>query len=203
MVDSSRIPGRDDGQIGPARPAPQPLDLVQRLVNTRNVMRGYDLLGGRGTEKQWLASAAPGAATGTDLADLIALREALRALLLSHTENRRPDASVVAAVRELSARAPLAATVTSDDMPTLEPAGRTNDLVAHVLSALVTAPRDAWSRLKVCANPDCRWAFYDSSRNRRGSWCDMNVCGSRAKMRIYRSRNTADTARRPPSRPGA
>ena len=28
-----------------------------------------------------------------------------------------------------------------------------------------------WPRLKICASDECRWAFYDSSRNRSGTWC--------------------------------
>jgi predicted RNA-binding Zn ribbon-like protein len=45
-----------------------------------------------------------------------------------------------------------------------------------------------WRRLKVCANPDCRWAFYDRSRNQQGNWCDMAVCGNRIKNRQLRAR---------------
>ena len=33
--------------------------------------------------------------------------------------------------------------------------------------------------------PGCRWLFLDRSRNRSRRWCDMQVCGSRAKMRRY------------------
>lgn len=43
--------------------------------------------------------------------------------------------------------------------------------------------RRAWSRVKVCARDTGRWAFYDASRNRSGTWCSMQVCGNREKMR--------------------
>jgi hypothetical protein len=45
-----------------------------------------------------------------------------------------------------------------------------------------------WTRLKVCANPDCRWVYYDRSRNQQGHWCDMAVCGNRLKNRRLRAR---------------
>jgi hypothetical protein len=45
-----------------------------------------------------------------------------------------------------------------------------------------------WSRVKLCAAPDCRWAFHDTSRSGRGRWCDMNICGNRHKTRVYRER---------------
>jgi predicted RNA-binding Zn ribbon-like protein len=40
----------------------------------------------------------------------------------------------------------------------------------------------------VCAAEDCRWAFYDRSRNRSRTWCSMEECGNRAKARSYRAR---------------
>jgi predicted RNA-binding Zn ribbon-like protein len=42
--------------------------------------------------------------------------------------------------------------------------------------------------LKVCANSECQWAFYDRSRNQQGNWCDMAVCGNRLKNRQLRAR---------------
>ncbi|MGH2736911.1 MAG: CGNR zinc finger domain-containing protein [Actinomycetota bacterium] len=43
-------------------------------------------------------------------------------------------------------------------------------------------------RLKVCANPGCRWVFYDQSKNQSRRWCDGNLCGNLFKVRRYRSR---------------
>jgi predicted RNA-binding Zn ribbon-like protein len=49
-----------------------------------------------------------------------------------------------------------------------------------------------WPRVKLCAAPDCRWAFYDVSRNGRGRWCAMEICGNRQKTRTYRERRHHD-----------
>jgi len=46
-----------------------------------------------------------------------------------------------------------------------------------------------WQRLKVCRADTCLEAFYDSSKNGRGAWCSMRVCGSRHKARSYRARH--------------
>jgi CGNR zinc finger/Putative stress-induced transcription regulator len=48
-----------------------------------------------------------------------------------------------------------------------------------------------FGRLKLCATPGCRLAFYDHGRNGAGRWCDMAVCGNRAKVAAYRSRRHA------------
>lgn len=58
--------------------------------------------------------------------------------------------------------------------------------VLAAIHAAVTA--GSWSRLRVCRDPSCGWVFFDRSRNRSGVWCDMAVCGNRAKARKYRAR---------------
>ncbi|MFD2418363.1 CGNR zinc finger domain-containing protein [Amycolatopsis pigmentata] len=45
-----------------------------------------------------------------------------------------------------------------------------------------------WKRVKICPADDCRWAFYDQSRNRSRTWCSMSVCGNREKARSWRKR---------------
>jgi predicted RNA-binding Zn ribbon-like protein len=51
-----------------------------------------------------------------------------------------------------------------------------------------SAAQGDWQRIKLCAAPDCHWAFYDTSRSGRGRWCSMDICGNRHKTRTYRER---------------
>ena len=44
------------------------------------------------------------------------------------------------------------------------------------------------SRLRVCAADDCDWLFLDQSRNQSRVWCNMQVCGNRAKARRHYAR---------------
>lgn len=53
---------------------------------------------------------------------------------------------------------------------------------------LITAPLE---RLKTCAGVHCGWLFLDETRNGKRRWCEMEVCGSRAKMRRFRARHAA------------
>ena len=62
------------------------------------------------------------------------------------------------------------------------------DLLLRVMAAMNTA---SWPRFKICANPDCGRAFYDTSRNRSGRWHSMATCGNRMKGRAYRRRRAA------------
>jgi predicted RNA-binding Zn ribbon-like protein len=66
--------------------------------------------------------------------------------------------------------------------------GSPQALAALLLIAAEAATTGSWTRLKACAADDCHWAFYDRSPTRNGCWCSMQICGSRAKSRAYRSR---------------
>lgn len=43
-------------------------------------------------------------------------------------------------------------------------------------------------RLKRCGGRDCGWLFLDLTKNGRRRWCEMSVCGNRAKQRAWRER---------------
>jgi predicted RNA-binding Zn ribbon-like protein len=43
-------------------------------------------------------------------------------------------------------------------------------------------------RLRSCAADTCEWLFLDTTKNRTRRWCDMKVCGNRAKVRRFRER---------------
>jgi predicted RNA-binding Zn ribbon-like protein len=45
------------------------------------------------------------------------------------------------------------------------------------------------SIVRACANEHCGWLFLDTSRNHMRRWCDMRVCGSRAKARRHYARS--------------
>jgi predicted RNA-binding Zn ribbon-like protein len=61
------------------------------------------------------------------------------------------------------------------------------DAIVETVAASVAG--GGWSRLKLCFSADCRWAFYDTSRNGGGRWCSMEACGNRNKTLAYRRRH--------------
>jgi len=44
------------------------------------------------------------------------------------------------------------------------------------------------TRLRVCPGCFCGWMFLDRTRNGKRRWCEMEICGSRNKMRRYHQR---------------
>jgi len=151
-------------------PAPEPLRRVQQFVNTVDLEHGREWL------PDWLAE--HGLPAG-DLGRAVELRESLRALLRVNNEGgAAPEAEA-----HLNEAARAVALEVRGGGVTLAGA----DALAEVTAVALTAMLDgSWGRLKVCRK--CRWAFYDKSKNRSGSWCSMQLCGNRLKTRAYRSR---------------
>ena len=118
------------------------------------------------------------------------LREALRLLLLSHNGGPALAPGELEPLHAVSAT-PLCVDIGPGGTMTLRATqgGRLEVQLARLLLAV----RDAqllgtWPRLKACRNPQCRWAFYDRSGSQQGAWCEMRVCGNRAKNRRFRQR---------------
>ncbi|MEP7172493.1 MAG: CGNR zinc finger domain-containing protein [Aestuariivirga sp.] len=56
------------------------------------------------------------------------------------------------------------------------------------LSALDLLLDADFSRIKQCRGNHCGWLFFDSTKNNSRQWCDMSVCGNRAKASALRAR---------------
>ena len=48
------------------------------------------------------------------------------------------------------------------------------------------------ARVKECGGAHCGWLFYDRSKNNTRRWCEMEICGNRAKQKRLRTRREAD-----------
>jgi predicted RNA-binding Zn ribbon-like protein len=175
--------------------APPPLELVREFVNTLDFESGEDELSSPEALASWLDARGlrpRGAKLGpAALRRSIELREALRALLLENNGAPRQPGAIVA-LNEVSAQATLSVRFDADGSAELAakdsgPGAVVAPLVTIVYGAMVNG---TWGRLKVCRADDCQWAFYDRSRNRSGTWCDMAVCGNRAKVRTFRRRRS-------------
>lgn len=159
--------------------APGALRMVQLFVNTSNHETGRELLGTREALVEWLmaAGADVDAATPADLRHAHALRAGLRSAIATGAPGP--------AFEDAARRSKL--TVAFPGPALLAQARGVDGALGALVAAVYDAMRDrSWSRLKTCRN--CEWAYWDNSRNRSAAWCSMQLCGSRAKVRRYRSR---------------
>ena len=168
--------------LSDAAPAPGRLAVVERFVNTVDHENGREMLHSVERTREVLASLGLHArVTRADVERLRELREQLRAL--AGANNGIPTKVVL--------DEPVRVRVGADGG---ELVGRD---AASVLAGIVyTAMADGtWARLKTCRRDECRWVFYDHSRNHSSTWCSMAVCGNRTKTQAYRARKAS--ARRP------
>jgi predicted RNA-binding Zn ribbon-like protein len=56
------------------------------------------------------------------------------------------------------------------------------------LSALTILAQSDVSRIKQCGGDHCGWLFFDTTKNKQRRWCEMEVCGNRAKQKAHRAR---------------
>jgi predicted RNA-binding Zn ribbon-like protein len=131
-------------------------------------------------------------ATDDDLKLARQLRAGLRkALELNHVGESAPVSELQSALKGLPLKLQWAG-----DRVALTPAERG---VRGALASVAVAMSDAvaegiWWRLKICSSDECGWAYYDKSKNRSARWCEYG-CGDKLKMRAFRARQRAKTAK--------
>lgn len=167
---------------------PSAAQLLIDVVNSAEPQEGTDGWDSPKNLRAWLLQhrllAPPARVTMDDVHRFVDIREGLRAVLGAHTA----DVVEPAAVGRLNAAlADVSLQVRFGGDAAYRLSGRTpgvNDAIGRVLDAVRLASEDTtWERVKVCARHTCRWAFYDSSRNRSARWCSMAGCGNAVKMR--------------------
>ena len=176
---------------------PHNLQLVIDFVNTLDVETGEDRTDTPAHLTEWLAEQglrggdAPGLGP-RELEETIELRESLRTVLASHNQRDDPATDAARHLEEVAERGRLSVRFGPDGAIDIAPrADGYSGVLAQLLGPVTHAAMDGtWGRMKACVADDCQWAFYDSSRNRSGRWCDMAVCGNREKVRTYRSKQS-------------
>jgi predicted RNA-binding Zn ribbon-like protein len=186
-----------------ANAAPGQLRLVQEFVNTLEMEPGpketTEAIGTAESLAAWLADHgllhAEAEVTAGDHGRAVELREALRRLLLANNGARAQDGDLDL-LNAFAAASGLRPRFTAGGRVVLEPeAHGVHGALGRLLAAVSGAMNEGtWGRLKACADHECRWAFYDRSRNHSGHWCSMDVCGNRAKARQFRQRRRSSVS---------
>jgi predicted RNA-binding Zn ribbon-like protein len=168
---------------------------VQRFVNTVDRENQREWLGSPAELGAWLRESGLGG--GQPNARLVRrahdLREALRELLVANNHGVSPSADAVATVNAVAAAGRLAPRLREDGRLSVAETAEGSPLapLARIVGVAFEAMLEGnWTRLKACRN--CRWAFYDYSRNRAATWCSMTLCGNRLKARSYRRRGARE-----------
>jgi predicted RNA-binding Zn ribbon-like protein len=146
-------------------------------------LRTHRLLSGRPSNRR----------LGQHMPEFERLRELIRAVADRTGDGRSASQAQVAELNRVMQHGPhVHALRTRGLEPALVAVG-VGDPLDHARAALAASlarylaledPR----RLRRCASETCRWVFVDRSPSGRRRWCDMSVCGNRAKVRRHRAR---------------
>jgi predicted RNA-binding Zn ribbon-like protein len=138
------------------------------------------------------------AETAADLlTQATALREAIHAIGAALGRRAKPPAASLAKLSAVHARCVASAELTPG---VLSCRWRWNVRAAPVEAALGPIALAAvrlftegdFHRIRECGGHACGWLFYDRSKNNRRRWCEMEVCGNRAKQRRLAARRRGD-----------
>ncbi|GAC1476014.1 MAG: CGNR zinc finger domain-containing protein [Candidatus Dormibacteraceae bacterium] len=168
------------------------IGLIQAFVNTVDLQDGPDELSDPNTLKAWLVAndlmdgSQP--VEASDLRHAIALREAIRGAIGPNSGQQVYPVDI-ATLNGAATASGLRMRFGADGKPRMEPeAPGVVGAMGRIVATLYAAMEDAsWSRLKLCRAKQCRWAFYDRSKNHSSRWCTMASCGNREKARRFRS----------------
>jgi len=179
-------------QSGGRPPADGELRLVQDFVNTLDREHHNELFDGPAGLEAWLAHRGfyGGRLDQTDVEHAVAVREALRALLLANNGGP-PAPEAYGVLEDAGRRARLEAAFSSVGASLVPAADGLDGAIGRVVATAFAAMLDGrWARLKACPRDVCGWVFLDRSHANRGTWCSMRVCGNRVKAGAYYRRRT-------------
>jgi predicted RNA-binding Zn ribbon-like protein len=149
----------------------------------------------RAAEADWLRIRVSGRADlAADLLEqAIALREAIHDIGRALGRRAKPPEAALASLSALHARfvakAELAPGVMSCRWLWSVRATPVEAALGPIaLAAVKLFTEGDFHRIRECGGHACGWLFYDRSKNNRRRWCEMEVCGNRAKQRRLAAR---------------
>jgi predicted RNA-binding Zn ribbon-like protein len=127
------------------------------------------------------------------LAQAVALREAIHDIGAALGRHAKPPEAALASLSALHARcvakAELAPGVVSCRWSWSVRASPVEAALGPIaLAAVRLFTEGDFHRIRECGGHACGWLFYDRSKNNRRRWCEMEVCGNRAKQRRLAAR---------------
>ena len=127
------------------------------------------------------------------LAQAVALREAIHDIGAALGRHAKPPEAALASLSALHARcvakAELAPGALSCRWTWSVRASPVEAALGPIaLAAVRLFTEGDFHRIRECGGHACGWLFYDRSKNNRRRWCEMEVCGNRAKQRRLTAR---------------
>ena len=127
------------------------------------------------------------------LARAIDLREAIQSIGAALGRRAEPPEAALAGLSALHARCVAEAELAPGPLScrwlwSVRAAPVEAALGPIALAAIRLFTEGDFHRIRECGGHACGWLFYDRSKSNRRRWCEMEVCGNRAKQRRLAAR---------------
>ena len=133
--------------------------------------------------RQMLASPSP------DVDDeSLALSRRLRECLLALVSNGDADVEALKSLNQISRHIAFRYSFDSEVGAFMEEQNGESLLGLTIRDVAQLRTEGKWSRIKICANPDCKAAYYDATKARTQRWHSYATCGNKANVAAFRSR---------------
>lgn len=135
--------------------------------------------------------------TPDELAELKRLRSLLLLVVQELAGGRQPSDDAIASLNETLSQGAVVRRLEADGegrfaLRQTPAAGGWPQIMAEIAASFAaTLAEGEPSRIRICDNPDCRWVYYDETRNRSKRYCDDKMCGNLMKVRRFRARRKA------------
>jgi predicted RNA-binding Zn ribbon-like protein len=178
------------------RPSDEPKELLAQYADLVRFAEDAGVLTSRQAEHLAQRADARSDDAQQTLGFAIELREAMHDIFWAIVHRRKVPQTALAMlnkfVREAGGHSVLAQTnrhfvLQFDDHTNPEPAFE-SILWPIVRSAADLLVSDHLPFVRACSSKTCQWLFVDTSKSHRRRWCNMRLCGNRAKVRRFYAR---------------
>jgi predicted RNA-binding Zn ribbon-like protein len=178
------------------RPSEEPKELLAQYADLVRFAEDAGVLTSRQAEHLAQRADARSDDAQQTLRSAIELREAMHDIFWAIVHRRKVPQTALATlntfVRDVGGHSVLVQTnghfvLQFDDQANPEPAFES--ILWHIVrSAADLLVSDHLPFVRACSSKTCQWLFVDTSKSHRRRWCNMRLCGNRAKVRRFYAR---------------
>ena len=168
-------------------------DHLREAANVVDWLRHAKALPNEDADWLWKRVSERADLAGDLLTTSVGLRAAIHAIGATLERRARPPEAALASLSALHARFVAKAVLAPGALAcrwrwSLRASPVEGALGPIALEAVRLFTEGDFHRIRECGGHACGWLFYDRSKNNRRRWCEMEVCGNRAKQRRLAAR---------------
>jgi predicted RNA-binding Zn ribbon-like protein len=175
------------------RSKPEPKELLKHYVDLARFGEDTGILSSQQTDRLFALSSATPEPAQHALQAAIQMREAMYEVFSAQVEKRSVPVAALLTLNQylqMAAQHALLAPANGHFEWRFEDAPNNFEVPLWPIarSAAELLASEQLAHVGACAAETCQWLFLDTTKNHRRRWCDMKLCGNRAKFRRFYGR---------------